>query len=216
MIFSKFPPLSGEDEGGVSKESIFCINISKSPPGLPPERGRKFGSGLAGAGKFMKTAYIGIGSNMADPRGNCLEAVKKIGGIGGCRVESVSALYLTEPVGVRDQEWYVNGALCLSTGLSPFDLIGRLLEIEADMGRVRTMKWGPRIIDLDILLFGQDIINDAALTVPHPMMHLRRFVMAPMVDLAPDLMHPVLLKTMIELYRELPQDGQVIKRVEGK
>jgi 2-amino-4-hydroxy-6-hydroxymethyldihydropteridine diphosphokinase len=163
----------------------------------------------------MKKAYIGIGSNMADPHRNCLEAVERIGRIEGCTITSVSGLYLTEPVGVKAQEWYINGAVGISTGLSPFDLIRKLLDIEEDMGRVRTMKWGPRIIDLDILLFGQDIINDNVLTVPHPVMHLRRFVMAPMADLAPDLMHPVLGKTMIELYREIPPDDQVIKRVEG-
>ena len=163
----------------------------------------------------MKTAYIGIGSNMADPHSNCLEAIKRIGSIEGCSITSVSALYLTEPVCVKAQEWYINGAAGISTGLSPLGLIRKLLDIEEDMGRVRTMKWGPRIIDLDILLFGQDIINDKILTVPHPMMHLRRFVMAPVADLAPDLMHPVLGKTMLELYREIPPDGQVIKRMEG-
>jgi 2-amino-4-hydroxy-6-hydroxymethyldihydropteridine diphosphokinase len=163
----------------------------------------------------MKTAYIGIGSNLADPRRNCLEAIERIGRIEGCNITSVSGLYLTEPVGVKAQEWYINGAVSVSTGLSPFDLISRLLDIEAEMGRVRTMKWGPRVIDLDILLFGQDIINEKVLTVPHPMMHLRRFVMAPMADLAPDLMHPVLGKTMVELYMEIAPDGQVIKHVEG-
>jgi 2-amino-4-hydroxy-6-hydroxymethyldihydropteridine diphosphokinase len=164
---------------------------------------------------FMKTAYIGIGSNMDDPRRNCLDALDRMGRIDDCRIISVSGLYLTEPVGVKTREWYINGAVSISTGLSAYDLIRKLLDIEKDMGRVRTIKWGPRIIDLDILLFGRDIINDKILTVPHPMMHLRRFVMAPMADLAPDLMHPVLERTMIELYREIPPDNQVIKRVEG-
>jgi len=163
----------------------------------------------------MNTAYIGIGSNMADPRQKCLEAIERIGRIEGCSVTSVSGLYLTEPIGVKEQEWFINCAAGISTGLSPFDLIRNLLSIEDDMGRVRTIKWGPRIIDLDILLFGQDIINDEALSVPHPMMHLRRFVMAPMLDLAPDLIHPVLGMTMTELYREIPQDGQIVRRMEG-
>jgi len=164
----------------------------------------------------MKTAYIGIGSNIGDPRRNCLDAIDRIGKIDACEIISVSSLYVTEPVGVSGQEWYINGAVSISTCLSAFDLIKRLLDIEADMGRVRKTRWGPRIIDLDILLFEQDIINDKILTVPHPMMHLRRFVMAPMTDLAPDIMHPVLGKTMIELFQEIPGCDQVIKRVEGK
>lgn len=166
-------------------------------------------------GSSMKTAYIGIGSNMGDPRRNCLDAIDRIGRLDDCKILSVSGLYLTEPVGVRDQEWYINGAVSISTGLTALDLIGKLMEIEANMGRVRTMKWGDRVIDLDILLFGQDIINYENLSVPHPMMHLRRFVMGPMSDLAPDLMHPVLGRTMIELFREIPVDEQSIKRVEG-
>jgi 2-amino-4-hydroxy-6-hydroxymethyldihydropteridine diphosphokinase len=161
----------------------------------------------------MKTAFIGIGSNMSDPHRNCLDAVDRIGRIDKCEIISVSSLYLTEPVGVQDQEWYVNSAVSIATGLSARDLMKRLLEIEADMGRVRTTKWGPRVIDLDILLFGQDIIDDILVKVPHPMMHLRKFVMAPMAELAPDLMHPVLGKTIIELFKEISDDGQIVKRV---
>lgn len=163
----------------------------------------------------MKTAYIGIGSNMSDPRRNCLEAIDRIRQIDGCEILAVSSLYLTEPVGINGQEWYINGAAAISTELSALDLINRLLNIEADMGRVRTTRWASRIIDLDILLFGQDIINDKILTVPHPMMHIRRFVMAPMADLAPELVHPVLRKTMLEILKEIPGDEQIIKRVEG-
>lgn len=150
---------------------------------------------------------------MSDPHRNCLDAVDRIGRIDKCEIISVSSLYLTEPVGVQDQEWYVNSAVSIATGLSARDLMKRLLEIEADMGRVRTTKWGPRVIDLDILLFGQDIIDDILVKVPHPMMHLRKFVMAPMAELAPDLMHPVLGKTIIELFKEIPDDGQIVKRV---
>ena len=163
----------------------------------------------------MKTVYIGIGSNMGDPRGNCLDAIERIGRIENCRIISVSALYLTKPVGDRGQEWYTNCVVSISTGLPAHDLLKRLLGIEAEMGRVRTVRWGPRIIDLDILLYGQDMINDEELKVPHPMMHLRRFVMAPMSDIGKDLIHPVLGKTMIELLRELPDNGQEIIRLEG-
>lgn len=163
----------------------------------------------------METAYIGIGSNMGDPRGNCLDAIDRIGRIDDCRVISVSGLYLTEPVGIKEQEWYINSVVSMSTGVSAPDLLNRLLGIESDMGRIRTVKWGPRVIDLDILIFGQDIIDDEAIKVPHPMMHMRRFVMAPMADIAPDLVHPELGKTMIELLREIPGNDQAVKRLEG-
>jgi 2-amino-4-hydroxy-6-hydroxymethyldihydropteridine diphosphokinase len=161
----------------------------------------------------MKTAFIGIGSNMSDPHRNCLDAVDRIGRIDNCEIISESSLYLTAPVGVQDQEWYINSAVSITTGLSAQDLMKRLLEIEADMGRVRTTKWGPRVIDLDILLFGQDIIDDILVKVPHPMMHLRKFVMAPMAELAPDLIHPGLGKTIMELLKEIPDDGQIVKRL---
>lgn len=163
----------------------------------------------------METAYIGIGSNMGDPRGNCLDAIDRIGRIEDCRIISVSDLYVTEPVGDREQEWYTNCVAAISTELPARDLLKRLLGIEADMGRVRTVKWGPRIIDLDILLYGQYLINDEDLKVPHPMMHMRRFVMAPMSDIANDLVHPVLGKAMIELLRELPENDQAVIRLEG-
>jgi 2-amino-4-hydroxy-6-hydroxymethyldihydropteridine diphosphokinase len=162
----------------------------------------------------MKTAYIGIGSNIGDPQRNCHEAIGRIGAVDGCRVISVSSFYLTEPVGDRAQEWYVNGVVSISTAMSVRDLLNSLLKIEANMGRVRTVKWGPRIIDLDILLYGQDIIDETALKIPHPMMHLRKFVMAPMADLAPEVVHPVLGKTMTELLMGITESIQVIKRLE--
>lgn len=162
----------------------------------------------------MKTAYIGIGSNLGDPRRNCLEAVDRIGKIPDCIITGFSRLYQTEPVGVEGQDWYVNAVVSLSAGVSAQSLMKSLLSIEADMGRVRNERWGPRNIDLDLLLFGRDIIHEESLTVPHPLMHERRFVIAPMVDLAPDLAHPSLCKTMIELLRAIPEGVQVAKPME--
>lgn len=162
----------------------------------------------------MKTAYIGIGSNMGDPSRNCFDAIERIRGLDECRIISVSGLYLTEPVGVETQDWYVNGVVSISIAMSVHDLLKSLLQIEADMGRVRIVKWGPRIIDLDILLLGQDVIDETAIKIPHPMMHLRKFVMAPMAELAPEVVHPVLGKTMTELLTEIEGSSQVIKRLE--
>ena len=158
----------------------------------------------------MTTVYIGIGSNLGDRRGNCLEAVERIGKMPDCQMTGCSDWYLTKPVGVEDQDWFVNGVASLTTEISPQILLRRVLDIEADMGRVRRERWGPRIIDLDILLFGQEVIQEENLKVPHPFMHLRRFVLEPLVKLVPDLTHPSLGVSMMELLGRLPDDGQVV------
>ena len=121
-------------------------------------------------------------------------------------------MYSTEPVGVNGQEWYLNCVAEISSGISAKRLMERLLAIEKDMGRVREGgRWQARIIDLDILMFGMELIHEDNLTVPHPLMHRRRFVIVPMVDLAPDLIHPSLGKSMSELLQEIPEDGQEVK-----
>jgi 2-amino-4-hydroxy-6-hydroxymethyldihydropteridine diphosphokinase len=162
----------------------------------------------------MTTAYIGIGSNLRDKRRNCLRAVEMIEQISGCDLTGSSDWYLTKPVGVKGQEWYVNGVVSISTKVAPRDLMRRLLSIESDMGRVRTRRWEPRIIDLDILLYGRKIINEEDLRVPHPLMHLRKFVLVPLVQLAPDLIHPSLGVTMAELLGEMQDNGQEVLALE--
>ncbi len=159
---------------------------------------------------MAKTAFIGIGSNLGDKLANCLRAIELIRGIPGCSLIAGSDFYRTEPVGVEKQDWYVNAVISLSTSISAQGLLGSLMGIEEGMGRVRTGKWAPRTIDLDILLFGQDIINDKDLEIPHPFMHLRRFVLVPMVQLAPELIHPVLGKSMSELLEDLSDEGQTV------
>lgn len=157
-----------------------------------------------------KTGYIGIGSNLGDKRDNCLKAIDRINALPGCRVMAQSGFYLTEPVGVKGQDWYLNCVIALSTDMSAQDLLKRLLAIEADMGRERKGRWDPRLIDLDILLFGNEVIDEKGLQVPHPLMHLRRFVLVPMVFLAPNLIHPVLGKTMVELLSISPEEAQSV------
>ena len=163
--------------------------------------------------KVMTTAYIGIGSNLGEKHKNCLKAIEMIGQIPGCKTIKQSDLYLTKPVGVEDQDWYVNGVITLRTDLSPQDLLHHLMSIEAKMGRVRRERWESRIIDLDILFFGQEIIYEENLTVPHPRLHLRRFVLIPMTQIAPDLIHPSLGLTMAELSEKCPENGQVVMPV---
>jgi 2-amino-4-hydroxy-6-hydroxymethyldihydropteridine diphosphokinase len=111
---------------------------------------------------------------------------------------------------VEDQDWFINGVASLTTEISPQVLLRKVLDIEGDMGRVRRERWGPRIIDLDILLFGQEIIHEENLKVPHPFMHLRRFVLEPLVQLVPDLIHPSLGMSIKALLRRLPEDDQVV------
>jgi len=157
-------------------------------------------------------AYIALGSNRGDRELNLLRAVAEIGKLPGCRVTGVSAFYETSPVGVIDQPSFYNGVLRLATELSPRELLERLLHIESKVfGRIRTVQWGPRPIDLDLLLYGSMIVKEEGLIVPHPRMAERRFVLQPLNDLAPGLMHPALGRTVANLLETLRSDESVVK-----
>lgn len=164
---------------------------------------------------MRKTAYIGIGSNLGDKLNNCNKAIDLINRISGCGVVARSDFFRTEPVGVKAQDWYVNGVICITTDLTVQKLLTSLLAIESRMGRKREKKWDSRIIDLDILLYGEEVIEEENLRVPHQHMHLRRFVLVPMVQLVPDLIHPVLGITMTELLNNSSQQGQAVIRIKG-
>ena len=164
----------------------------------------------------MKKAYIGIGSNLGNKRKNCLRAIDLLKQIPGCQSIEPSGLYRTEPVGVEDQDWYVNGVAALVTALSAQALLKVLLSVESLMGRVRRKKWDSRIIDLDILLYGTDIIQEENLVVPHPLMHVRRFVLEPLSELAPELIHPSLGVSITALLHNLPGDGQAVRPLKGQ
>jgi 2-amino-4-hydroxy-6-hydroxymethyldihydropteridine diphosphokinase len=125
-------------------------------------------------------------------------------------VQEVSALYETEPVDVRDQPWFLNCVVALKTVMPPRELLNLALAIEAAMGRHRTREKGPRIIDIDILLFGDRVIDEPGLKVPHPAMHERRFVLEPLAEIAPGVLHPTLKKTARELLAHLPA-GQAVR-----
>ena len=152
-----------------------------------------------------KTAYIGIGSNLGDKADNCLQSIKNIDRLSGCHVISRSSTFKTEPDGVSGQDWYANCVIQIKTIQGPTGLLRSLMEIESGMGRVRKKKWEARIIDLDILLFNQEIISSDDLSIPHPLLHKRRFVLEPLAQLAPDLIHPVLKVTIRQLKEELPK-----------
>jgi 2-amino-4-hydroxy-6-hydroxymethyldihydropteridine diphosphokinase len=157
-----------------------------------------------------KTVYIGVGSNMGGPLKNCRKAIELINQIDGCRVAEISRFFRTEPVGATSQDWYVNGVIHIETTLGPHELLRSLLSIESGMGRVRQQKWEARVIDLDILLYGNEVIEGRDLTIPHPLMHQRRFVLMPMGQLNPGLIHPVLGKSMAELMDDLRVEGQAV------
>ena len=141
----------------------------------------------------MAIVYIGIGSNLGDRHKNCLRAVELLKQ-SGLSVTKQSSVHETEPWGVTEQPAFLNMAVELETGLAPAELLGLLKKIEKDMGRQETVKWGPRLIDLDILLYDDITLNTDALIIPHPLMHEREFVLGPLAELAKDLVHPVLKK----------------------
>jgi 2-amino-4-hydroxy-6-hydroxymethyldihydropteridine diphosphokinase len=156
------------------------------------------------AGRFDEgmphRAFIGIGSNLGDRKANFLEAIDRIQKITGTRIVKQSSLYESEPLGDA-KTWFVNAVVELETECSSDDLLRRLKQIETTMGRkrVRGKRWGSRIIDLDILFFDNEIINKRTLKVPHPELHNRRFVLAPLSELAPQLIHPKLSVSVSEL-----------------
>jgi 2-amino-4-hydroxy-6-hydroxymethyldihydropteridine diphosphokinase len=133
----------------------------------------------------MTRAYIGLGANLGDREGTIRAAVAALPG-----VVAVSELRETDPVGVTEQPAFLNGAVALETRLSPRDLLEALLAVERDLGRERRERWGPRTIDLDLLLYGGQTIDEPGLTVPHPRLHERRFALEPLAELDPELVVP--------------------------
>src|ERR1700747_2368485 len=132
--------------------------------------------------------YLSLGSNVGDREKNLREAVRRLGSVG--RVQAISSAYETEPVEFTEQPWFVNCAVTLETSSRPVQLMQQLLEIERAMGRERLWTKGPRTIDLDILLFGDEVVNSLELTIPHPAMQYRRFALEPLAEIAPAEVHP--------------------------
>jgi 2-amino-4-hydroxy-6-hydroxymethyldihydropteridine diphosphokinase len=135
-------------------------------------------------------AYVGLGANLGPREITLLRAVDLLAETEGVEVQAVSQLRETEPVGVVEQPLFLNGAVVLDTSLSPRELLDRLLEIERELGRVRDVRWGPRVVDLDLLVYGDRQLDEPGLRVPHPRLHERRFALEPLEELDPDLVSP--------------------------
>ena len=152
----------------------------------------------------MAKAYIGLGTNIGNKRRNLITAAALLAERAG-DVLSISSFYETEPWGFESDNTFLNAALLLETELEPFQLLSLTQEIEKEMGRTQKSDgaYHDRIIDLDILLYDLCVINEAALVVPHPLMHKRQFVMEPLAEIAPMLVHPILYKTMLVLAEEI-------------
>ena len=135
-------------------------------------------------------AYIGIGSNLGEPIQNCRKAIESLSRSKGIALITVSSFYRTEPVGIEDQALFVNAVVEIKTELSVHRLMQTLMAIENEMGRIRDVKGGSRIIDLDLLFYGQQVISEMDLIVPHPEAHRRRFVLEPLCEIASYFIHP--------------------------
>jgi len=158
--------------------------------------------------------YIGFGSNLGDKIAYCEKAIAEILGLDNHKLLAKSSFYKTQPVGYRAQDWFVNGVIKLESDLEPQDLLRALKEVEARLGRTETFQWGPREIDLDLLLYEDQIIQTSQLQVPHPRIQERQFVLIPLVEIAQGLVHPVLKKSIRKILEEI-KENQGVKRLQS-
>jgi 2-amino-4-hydroxy-6-hydroxymethyldihydropteridine diphosphokinase len=155
------------------------------------------------------TAYLSLGSNLGDREANLRAAIAELEAAGSL---AVSSMYETQPVDVLNQPWFLNCVAALETEMQPRELLNLALRIESDMGRIRTRDKDARNIDIDLLLFDDLVLDEPGLMIPHPAMHQRRFVLEPLVEIAPEARHPEIGKTAREMLAEL-SGGQIVRRV---
>jgi 2-amino-4-hydroxy-6-hydroxymethyldihydropteridine diphosphokinase len=156
--------------------------------------------------------YIGIGSNLGDSLKNCRNAIEILSRIKGIELKTISSFYKTEPVGIENQNYFINAVVEIKTDLSPKNLLQALQDIEVDMGRKRRVKSGPRIIDLDLLFYGQNVFNQKELIIPHPEIHKRRFVLEPLYEIASYFIHPS-FGVSIRGLKDRLNDNKVVEKI---
>ncbi len=157
----------------------------------------------------MAHAYIGFGSNIDDRTAYITQALQLLLGADNVSLIRISSLYETEPVGYEEQDWFLNGVVAVETGLSLHGLLTLLKGIEGVVGRQHRTRWGPREVDLDLLIYAQCCLDTPNLTVPHPEMHRRSFVLVPFAEIAPDVRHPILQENIQSLLANLTDEKTV-------
>jgi 2-amino-4-hydroxy-6-hydroxymethyldihydropteridine diphosphokinase len=159
----------------------------------------------------LHVAYISVGSNLGDKLDNCRRGIAALAAAAEVRITGRSRFYKTEPVDVTAQDWFINGAVRIETTLDPFGLLERLQAAQRAAGRPADgLRFGPRVLDLDLLMYDQLVLEDPRLSLPHPRMHLRRFVLQPLCDIDACLVHPLIGKDMQGLLSELDEHGQQV------
>ena len=153
----------------------------------------------------MSAVYLGLGSNLGDRQQNLQTAVDELGKI--IKLTAASAVYETPPWGVTDQPAFLNACVRGETELEAEALLDEIKQIEQTVGRTKTYRWGPREIDIDILFYGDEIISSQRLTIPHPRLHERDFVLVPLNDIAPGIIHPKLGQTLTQMLNQFDQTG---------
>ena len=162
----------------------------------------------------MSRVFVGIGSNQQERLSNISEAIKRLGKLPSTRLVQMAPVYETEPVGEINQPDFLNTVVEIETFLSPHELISYLKKIESDFGRIHSeRKWGPRVIDLDLLLYDEVVIKEERLKIPHPQIEFRRFVLEPLAQLDPDLKHPESKLSIRELLDKLPKEEQRVSKI---
>ena len=159
-------------------------------------------------------AFIGAGANLGEPVRQIRQALDELEKSPGVRLLGASSFYRTQPVGPVEQPPFINAVFALECGMNPHELLALLLSVEEKMGRIRRERWGPRVIDLDLLFFDEAIISEQGLEVPHPRLHERRFVLTPLVEIAPDIIHPVIKKTVFDVLAALPAEGPWVEKLQ--
>jgi 2-amino-4-hydroxy-6-hydroxymethyldihydropteridine diphosphokinase len=158
---------------------------------------------------IIHRAFISVGSNLGDPLRNCRRGIDDLCRGGDVRLVARSPFYRTQPVDYLDQDWFVNVAVLVGTVLTPFELLDKTQNIQVRMGRKGdAIRFGPRVLDLDLIFYEDSVIHTPHLVVPHPRMHKRRFVLRPICDIDPSVVHPVLGQTVREILEQLPADSQ--------